>query len=266
MNCPRCNYLINKDYVWSNCPKCNCRLDRETAPAQRVKVSQSKTHNPSASQNVYSSSFHYSENQYQPRRVAEQKQPKVTYCMHCGQKIENGQKFCFRCGNTIYYTDRANNNSPISKKATRKKVWLISSISVVILFVVIIILIVTSPPSPKDLIENSWYYDYGKNNAKTEYYSFGGDGSLVHSKNLDKDLSDFIGTYTVEDDNTLIVRSESGNVNSYTFTELKDENVKKGLYTINDSEWYVSKNYLIFHGKKFVAYDLWGEDESDVDY
>ena len=121
--------------------------------------------------------------------------------------------------------------------------------------------------SPKELIMNQWYRDYGKNKDKTECYVITPE-VIEHNKNIDEELSNVIATYTVEDDNSLITKNKnSGIVSTYSFVQLRDEDVKNGLYEISDSEWYVSKNYLIYQGKLFVSGDIWwnSDDENDED-
>lgn len=120
---------------------------------------------------------------------------------------------------------------------------------------------------PKELIANNWYREYG--NDKTECYIFTYD-LIEHNKNIDEELANIVATYTVEEDNTLITKAEkSGIVSTYTFVQLKDDDVKNGLYKIDDDEWYVSENYLIYKGKLYVSYDMWlegFEDDEDDGY
>lgn len=151
MNCPRCNYPINKDNVWSNCPKCNCLLYRETPPVQRVKVSQPYKSKPSVTQESNSTRNNNKEASYQTQKVKEQSPPRVSYCMQCGQKIEAGQKYCFRCGSATFVPNNSKPYSKEHKKAINKKLLipLCSGVLLLVLIITVVLLLNNKPQETK---------------------------------------------------------------------------------------------------------------------
>ena len=56
---------------------------------------------------VNKKTYHSYSTQTQHHNFAVKNNPRVAFCINCGQKLEEGQKYCFRCGESVY---NPNNN------------------------------------------------------------------------------------------------------------------------------------------------------------
>ena len=223
MNCPRCNYPINKNYVWSNCPKCNCRLNLDTAPTQNVNVSQ---------QYPNTTSDYYQSNSATYRNVSPQSHPKISYCMHCGQKIDDGQKYCFQCGSAIFNHNRANHHLQTHKKFINKKA-VYSICGSLILILLIIIIVIASNNTLSNKLIGDWTTDRGMD---SEYVKFKSNGKMIYG--------DFIDSHSSSwklDGETLVI-SDYYNKDSYIYTPAAKQSSDR--YT-----WYIEGNTLYYNNR-----------------
>ena len=111
VNCPRCNFPINDDNVWSNCPKCNCILDRNNNSSNHAGVTQPKRYKTNVTGDTPPSTNH-SETQHRPRHTTASPNPTISFCSNCGCRIKGEYIFCPNCGSSTRPTgSRAQNNS-----------------------------------------------------------------------------------------------------------------------------------------------------------
>lgn len=235
MNCPRCNYPINKDNAWSNCPKCNCRLNLDTAPTQRVKASQQNSNTSSANNQSKSATY---------KNVSSQSHPKVSYCMRCGQKIEDEQKYCFKCGSAIHNPNGANYFSPTPKNLPQKKVWMFFGIAVATISVIVLIIIIVSANNSLEskLTKHTWYNEY--QDSTIHFYSNGTYLEILKSGNTR--------------DGKWSVTGNQLKMKGYTFDwweNLSDTDISRNLAYSEPYSWYVSNHYFVYCGDSVIGSD-----------
>lgn len=166
-------------------------------------------------------------------------------CERCGNVITENDRFCGKCGLNLI-------NGNKGKKSKTKWIVLITCIFSVFIAGIVFIVFSTAPKSLKDKLEERWYYR--NKSGSIEYLSFS-NGIIKENPDIDHNLSDVTGKYTVNDNILTYKYNNNSTAHSLEYVELNDNDIERNLISIGSNQWYASEKYLVFEGKVYLSSD-----------
>lgn len=217
------------------------------------------------------------------------------YCEKCGALIPDASAFCPSCGAKqgnrapiVSKQEELNRNQfkhlqPTQKakltelirnqikhvqstKKIKKAIIIISALIAAIIVGVICLVVYnvseTQKHTPQYLLDHKTWYR-SNDGKRHQFLSFFG-GGVLFSNDIDNELHEIIGDYSL-DNTTLIYKPKSGSVRYYKFKKTNEDNIKKGLYSFANDEWYVSDKYLYFDKQMYTSREYYWDSISSGD-
>ena len=149
-------------------------------------------------------------------------------CNNCGEKLKVGYSFCTKCGTKqpIGKLKDALQEQVLIKSCSKFKItWLELLIFVILLFALILF------NNKESVIVGSWM-------CGTDKITFTSDGSVNNSDG-------WFGTYTIDEDNILIIDWSDGFRSNYEEREFNTIGKEDSEY------WYISNRKLYLYGREY---------------